>query len=95
MFSKRKIAELESRLAAKEQENHKLNNELYVLKMKVADMEAVANTTPPDCIRGSWCKACEFAKAYHISNYHYGGALDVIYICGKGESCKHFVPKEN
>ena len=92
MFSSKKIRELEAELEKKDREINKLKNELDVYRIKVADMEAYSNTTPPDCVRGNWCKACEFVKPYYIRGY-LSSYSDTIYVCGKGKSCEHFVPK--
>lgn len=93
MFSNKKVTELETRLAEKTRENDRLRSRLFVLEQQIADMEAVANTTPPDCKRGSWCKACEFVRTYRVTGC-YSGVIEPVYICGKGESCANFVPKE-
>lgn len=93
IFNKKKIAELEKDNSRKDQKIHRLEDELAVLKIKLSEIQQYANTTPTDCIRGEWCKACEFCKSFYVLNYPiYQG--NTIYICGKGESCKHFVQKE-
>ena len=93
MFGKKKIAELERAVETKDLQIQRLESDVATLKYKLSEIQQYVNTTPPDCKRGEWCRACEFCKSVYVSTYS-RYLDDTIYICGKGESCKHFVSKE-
>lgn len=78
----------------KDEEIAKLKRELDINNSKFDHIENLKNTIPEDCVEGPWCPGCEFVDAYHIYDRLAVGHLRIIYICGKGTSCRNFVQKE-
>lgn len=78
-------------------ENKQLGREIRILKAKLDKIQQDLDATPEDCKMGIYCKACKFAKYYHIIDRN--GLYPVfttINVCGKAEVCKNFVErKEN
>lgn len=97
IFNRKKVAEQARIIEDLERKNHNLIDENAELKMKFDEMSKLQESIPTDCVRGPWCKACEFVKTYHYVD-HYGlGRFNTVtaYVCGKGNSCTNFVQKEN
>lgn len=97
IFNHKRIAELEKKLALAELERDRYKIDVSDLTGKFSEMAKLEETMPSDCVKGPWCKACEFVKTFHHSEY-YGLALHrtvTVYCCGKGESCKNFVQRED
>lgn len=96
IFGKKRIAELEKELTKVKNERDKYVNKVADLTTKFEVMAELQDTEPIGCVRGPWCKACEFAKAFHhteyygLGNYH----INTAYMCSKGKSCQYFVQKE-
>lgn len=97
IFNKKALEELISENRRLESEKNKLISELATLKTRLEAIVEIKESEPPDCKRGPWCKACEFVKIYHYGEYIPGNGYTTYnnaYMCGKGDSCKHFVQKE-
>lgn len=97
IFNKKALEELKDKNAKLEKEKDRLIEDLAELTTKFEEMGKLEASEPPDCKRGPWCRACEFVKTYHCKDYYSGlfsGITMTGYMCGKGESCKHFVQKE-
>lgn len=109
MFGKKR-KEYEEEIRKLEFVIHDLKQEISDLKEEVTCFKAsteslekdldnitkMKDSTPEDCKRGEWCKACEFSRIYFSRVYH-GGAVwrsCPTYMCGKGESCKNFVQRK-
>lgn len=90
IFSRKKVRELEDKLRIAERERDDYKSEVYELRDGLKSIEKAIDSTPKDCIRGSWCQACEFGKELTVSgvfrNY-------TFCVCGKGDSCKNFIQK--
>ena len=97
IFNKKKVADLEVKLAMLEDKYRRQSWDLDEYKEKLKQMSELAETVPTDCVRGPWCQACEFVKTFHYNeSYGLGGYSTITaYVCGKGESCKHFIQKES
>ena len=75
----------------------RLQKENQMLRDKLESVQHLVDTTPVDCTPGKWCRGCEFSKTYHIpkpTSYGMLGAYDVLYVCGKGETCRNFLQRE-
>ena len=99
IFNKKKVAELEKELDKTrkllrkvEADRNGYHNEVNMLR----EMVKFEETIPKDCVKGSWCGACEFVKEFYRVDYDYFGHSYTVheYSCGKGESCKNFIQKE-
>ncbi len=69
-------------------ENRQLEAHIKILTDKLDKILLDLNTAPEGCKPGPYCKACEFSKNY---SYSYLGHDNIIYTCGKAETCKNFV----
>lgn len=97
IFNKQRIAELEKKLHETELDRDRYISKAAEFETKLEALSELEETIPEGCEKGPWCKACEFVRTYHYTEYygHYGGhSLETIYTCSKGESCKNFVQKE-
>ena len=100
MFNRKqkRIEELEKELAAKVRNINELNElidardrEIHELYQSIDSITALKDKTPEDCVPGSYCKSCEFAKVYHQRNTFH---TKTYYVCSKGNSCSQFIQKE-
>ena len=68
-------------------------NELEKALLRFTELE---DATPEDCKRGEWCKACEFAvcRLVRVQHPNFATRYHTVYMCGKGESCQHFVQRK-
>ena len=103
IFGKKRIAELEKELAEVkktlnnvENERDRYVNDVAELTTKFEVMAELQDAEPVGCVRGPWCKACEFAKEFqHIEHYGFCNyKINTAYMCSKGKSCQYFVQKE-
>ena len=101
IFNKKALEKLEAENKKLKEEKDALIDKLAEVTTKFEVMGELKESEPADCKRGPWCKACEFVKTYHYSEYIPGGymrpgftTLRTAYMCGKGDSCKQFVQKE-
>lgn len=97
IFNKQRIAELEKKLHETERDRDGYISKAAELEAKLDEVSKLEETIPEGCVKGPWCKACEFVRTFHYSGYYspYAGhSLDTIYVCSKGTSCKNFVQKE-
>lgn len=99
IFNRKKIRDLEEKLIDTEIERNNYRNMAISLEQKLDDIARLEETTPEDCKKGPWCVACEFGKVYHyMEHYDFNTNTRIcnkIYVCGKGESCKNFIQREN
>lgn len=95
IFNRERVAELERKLAVAERDRDKYRVRLSDLENTLERVSNIEDTIPEDCKKGSWCKACEFARVFHYREdaAYMGYITDTVYVCGKGESCQNFVPK--
>ena len=93
IFNLKKIEELKMKLWETECERDKYRADVRILTEKLEDANKYIDSTPENCTRGPWCKACEFVKTYHYTErYGFGSySVEPIYVCGKGKSCECFV----
>ena len=96
IFGKKRIAELERELADVKYERDKYIQKVADTTDKFEEMAKLQDSEPEGCVRGSWCKACEFARTFHYTEYYGMGHsyTHTAYMCSKGKSCDHFVQKE-
>ena len=105
MFSFKEKSKKDSTIKRLEFENRQLEAHIKILTDKLDKILLDLNTAPEGCKPGPYCKACEFSKSYSYSysyhndivDYPYLGHHNIIYTCGKAETCKNFVEmkKEN
>lgn len=97
IFNRKRVAELEAKLRDTERERDKYISKVAELAVKLDVISKLEDSKPEDCTKGPWCKACEFAKTIHYnpSGINHWTNQDAYYGCSKGESCKHFVQKED
>lgn len=91
------IENLEKKLRETEWDRDRYISKAAELKMKLDEVSKLEESIPEGCEKGPWCKACEFVRTFHYTEYYgpYGGhSLETIYTCSKGKSCKNFVQKE-
>ena len=94
IFNRKRVAELERRLTNVERARDKYMDFAATLQAKFDAMAHLEETIPSDCVRGPWCKACEFVRTFHyVERYDDMITPCVIeaYVCGKGKSCVNFV----
>ena len=96
IFNKKKVESLERELAKIQRERDDYRYKTMCLEEKFAAMSKLEESIPEDCVRGPWCKACEFVRTFHYVEHHgYGVRSETIaYACSKGECCNHFVKRE-
>lgn len=94
------IKELKENLCICIEKNGLLNKEIDELKNErqhlintISDITRANYTTPEDCKRGEYCRACEFGRPLPITRGY--GVWQEIVVCGKAETCKNFVQKES
>lgn len=97
IFNREKVKELEYELMNVETERNRYKNAYEELTAKVTEITKLNESIPEGCEKGPWCKACEFARAFRYTEYRRGDVygLMTIYACGKGQSCKNFIQKED
>lgn len=91
------IKNLEKKLCDAEYERDRYITKADELATKLKEITKLEDSIPEGCEKGPWCKACEFVRTYHYTEYYgaYGGhSLETIYTCSKGKSCKNFIQKE-
>ena len=70
--------------------------ELFELGEKVNKLQELAESTPPDCKRGTWCMYCKYAKriyrAFPLLNQY---SPEPFTFCSKGDICKSFEEVKN
>ena len=93
IFNKKKVKALEQELVKVRRERSEYLDRLNTLELKFNEMGKLEESIPESCVRGPWCKACEFVRTFHyIERYSYGcGGTSVAYVCSKGKSCEQFV----
>ena len=99
MFAKRSIVEdndnLEQECLMKDETIRNLENDVNMYEKKIEEIQkCISNSVPEGCVPGRWCKGCAFVKVIHVTRDSHSYSSPV-YCCGKGESCKHFIPKVN
>ena len=96
IFNRERIRELEEKLHDAELERDKYIAKAAELDAKLQEIGRIKETIPTDCIKGPWCEACEFVRAFHYNRFYgYNNrSLQTIYVCNKGESCKNFVQRK-
>lgn len=96
IFNRKKVAELEKKLAASEKNRNDLLCQVASYKKRFEELGEFEESIPEDCVRGPWCEACEFVKTFHVTRYYGFGhsQIETAYICGKGKSCNNFVQKK-
>lgn len=96
IFNNRKVAELERKLLDTEIERNNYKFQTECLIRKLEEVTALNESTPENCTKGPWCKACEFVRTFHYFDYlnPLRHKTDIVYVCGKGNSCVNFVQKE-
>jgi hypothetical protein len=97
IFNHHRIAELEKKLHETELDRDRYMSKAAELAVKLDEVSKLEESIPEGCVKGPWCKACEFSKTIHYSE-HYGynsySSLVTMYVCSKGKSCENFVQKE-
>lgn len=98
MFNKKKIEELERKIADKDDDIRKYlsiiddrNLTITKLKIKIEEITELKDKIPENCTPGSYCNSCDFAKEYHHSRGMYARTF---YVCAKANSCSEFVQKK-
>lgn len=99
IFNREKVKRLERELADVKIERNQSERESERLRAILEEVTLLKEVTPPDCVTGPWCAACNFNRPFHIIKYfgpvgHQDRMIDTIYVCNKAESCKNFVQKE-
>jgi hypothetical protein len=96
IFNLKRVEELEEKLHKAERDRDKYMSDLATLKLKFDEMGKLEESTPNDCIKGPWCKACEFVREFHHVEYYGMGNYNITpaYVCSKGVSCNNFVQRE-
>lgn len=98
LFNRKRVAELEKKLRDSELQNSIYSTKVAELRAALEEASELEETIPEDCVKGPWCKACEFAKvieydeSYGTYPYKFN-TTKTMYVCGKGASCKNFVQK--
>ena len=96
MFSFKEKSKKDSTIKRLEFENRQLEAHIKILTDKLDKILLDLNTAPEGCKPGPYCKACEFSKNYPYF-YHndtigpYLSHPNIIYTCGKAETCQNFV----
>lgn len=96
IFNRKRVKELEEKLRDAEIERNRYKHEGAALTAKLDEITKLMDSTPADCVRGEWCRACEFVRTfmYHNCFGHGCYGTTTAYVCGKGKSCSNFVQKE-
>ena len=97
IFNRKRVAELEQKLLETERDRDKYKTKATEFARKLDELSKLEEVIPEGCEKGPWCKACEFCKTIHYTEYYgsFGGTVTAIaYACSKGKSCKNFVQKE-
>lgn len=99
IFNRERVKQLERELADVKIERNQYERESKRLRAMLEEVTRLKEATPPDCITGPWCAACNFNRPFHIIEYfgptgYRDHTIDTIYVCNKAESCKNFVQKE-
>lgn len=86
LFNRKRVAKLEEKLRDSERLVDLYINKAAELTVELEKVAKLEETIPEDCVKGPWCKACEFVKTIqYVTNR--------VYVCGKGASCRNFVQK--
>jgi hypothetical protein len=96
LFNRKRVAKLEEKLRDSELQNSIYSTKVAELRAALEEASELEETIPEDCVKGPWCKACEFVKTIQYSEPCSPYALEVtngVYVCGKGASCRNFVQK--
>lgn len=91
-----RILKLEHELESKELLINVLDEKLKECINQLEEAQSCIDSMPVDCVRGEWCRSCEFVKSYYEPDFElYGYKIHgpTVYICGKGESCPNFIQK--
>lgn len=100
IFNRKRVAELEAGLRDLEKvrdENSELKSMLVKAEHELKLVLTLKDAIPEGCTPGLYCEACEFAKKYYYHSWGYRANRNTMItgtICGKGESCQHFIQKE-
>ena len=96
IFNRKKVAELQRTISELRAERDRCRINTEALERKFAALGELEEAVPDGCVRGPWCKACEFVKTFR--HVEYVGLCERVnvtaYACGKGKSCTNFVQKE-
>ena len=96
IFNRKKVAELQKTISELRAERDRYKISTESLERKFEALGELEEAVPDGCVRGPWCKACEFVKTFH--HIEYVGFCQrktvTAYACGKGKSCTNFVQKE-
>jgi hypothetical protein len=97
IFNRKKLAELQNTISELRAERDRYKMCTAELESKFEKMGELEETVPDGCVRGPWCKACEFVKTFHHVEYVGFGQHTTVtaYACGKGKSCSNFVQMRN
>lgn len=98
MFNRTKIKDLERKLIDRDDTIHKLESiiddrdfTISKLKLTIEEITKLKDKIPEDCIPGSYCRACEFAKKYRLSKNMFS---ENFYVCAKSGYCSEFIQKK-
>lgn len=96
IFGRKRIAKLETQLCEVEKECYEYADKLAELTVTFKELGELQGCEPEGCVRGPWCKACEFVKTfYYTEHFGFGNfSTTTAYVCGKGKSCEHFIQKK-
>lgn len=101
IFNRKRVSELEKDLRDIESENDRLRRALEDAESTISHLLRLRDSMPEDCVPGTYCQACEFAKKYVYHNYVSGYRFDRCYetiltgcVCAKGEICNNFIQKK-
>lgn len=96
IFNRKKMAELQKTISELRAERDRYQDSTTALKHKFEALGELEEAVPEGCVRGPWCKACEFVKTFHYDEYvgFCQHKTVTVYACGKGKSCSNFVQKE-
>lgn len=97
IFNRKRVKELEKRLFDAERARDRYREDFDIISKKFEAIRQLEESTPSDCVRGPWCRACEFVRSFHYREYpsHGYSSLVTAYICSKGDSCKHFTLRKD
>lgn len=96
IFNRKKVAELQKTISELRTERDRYQSSIASLENKFEKLGELEETVPEGCVRGPWCKACEFVKTFHHVEYIGFGQHTTVtaYACGRGKSCVNFVQME-
>ena len=96
IFNTKRVKELEEKVRTLQDQKDIIQANLMHTENTLKEVLALKDMIPDDCVKGSYCQACEFSKQYTAYRYDLYGPTEIStgYICTKGQSCKNFVQKE-